>query len=554
MGYGMITIPTIINLYYTVIMAFALLFLFSSLTLVLPWSECGHQFNTKNCHSIAQEREFCNATIGEVWHDSSCFNQTHFCESFGLEMTGNETDYCFNKTSGIFIPFRNVYPRSSASEEYWYRGVLGLNIKAVNSNKVGRPFEYLLDTNLNSWSHWGEPRWELIGCLALCWAMVCGSLMKGVQSFGKVVYFTTIFPFVVLTLMVCYISTLDGFSDGMEFYFVPNWTKLADVDVWSAATGQVFFSMGVAVGSQMLLSSYNNFNAQAHRDALLISFGNLATSIYAGIVVFGVVGFIAKQKGIDIPEVITVGPGLAFVVYPEAVSIMDAAPLYSFLFFFMLVLLAISSVCGSWEAFTASILDEFPSLRKERVKVMVISCTVAFLAGIPMCFESGFLLFQLMDHRSANAILLMAFLEVVTVSWFYGTNRFYGDILEMKMWMPKVMGYYWKFCWKFVTPVILGGVTVLSWANRSQDRFLGYEYPLIIQILGWGIELVSIAIVFFGSVYIAFQTKQKGKDVSFIKSGPMMSPKPTWGPREDRIEEVNSESNNNNSEDENHNN
>jgi SNF family Na+-dependent transporter len=53
--------------------------------------------------------------------------------------------------------------------------------------------------------------------------------------------------------------------------------------------------LGVAVGSQLLLSSYNGFNANAHRDALFIAFGNSATSMYAGVVVFGVVGFIANE-------------------------------------------------------------------------------------------------------------------------------------------------------------------------------------------------------------------------------------------------------------------
>ncbi len=31
--------------------------------------------------------------------------------------------------------------------------------------------------------------------------------------------------------------------------------------------------------------------------------------MYAGVVVFGVVGFVATQKGVDIADVITAGPG-----------------------------------------------------------------------------------------------------------------------------------------------------------------------------------------------------------------------------------------------------
>ena len=60
---------------------------------------------------------------------------------------------------------------------------------------------------------------------------------------------------------------------------------------------------------------------------------------------------------------------------------MNPGPLFSFLFFFMLVLLAISSVCGGWEALVGSIMDEFPQLRTRRVLVMVVSCAVAFLIG-----------------------------------------------------------------------------------------------------------------------------------------------------------------------------
>ena len=64
--------------------------------------------------------------------------------------------------------------------------------------------------------------------------------------------------------------------------------------------------------------------------------------IFLGLVVFGTVGFIADKKGMEIDKVVDAGPGLAFIVYPEAVSAMAVSPLFSFMFFFMLVLLAIS--------------------------------------------------------------------------------------------------------------------------------------------------------------------------------------------------------------------
>jgi solute carrier family 6 amino acid transporter-like protein 5/7/9/14 len=539
MGYGMITIPTIINFYYTVIMAYSFLFLFLGFTATLPWSTCDHDYNTQNCHSITEERDNCNMTAAEVFYNQECLNHTFFCEKFEYSVKpGSEGSYlCYNVTTDVEIPVRLAYPRTSASEEFWYRRVLGLNVIGVeetDENGTTTKWDSQLDTELNSWSKWGSPRWDLIGCLALCWTLICVSLIKGIQSYGKVVYFTTLFPYVVLTIMVGYVATLDGFAEGMEFYFVPKWEKLGDIEVWNAAAGQIFFSLGVAVGSQLLLSSYNGFNANAHRDALFIALGNSATSLYAGVVVFGVVGFIATTKGLAIDDVIKAGPGLAFVVYPEAVAVMDVAPLFSFMFFFMLILLAISSVCGSWEAFVASLMDEFPKLRNQRIKVMVISCFVAFLAGIPICFDSGFLLFQLMDDRSSNAILLMAFVELITISWFYGTDRFYGNIMEMKMWIPSFMAVYWKTCWFLITPIFIGFITIFSWVQKAGDQFLGYEYPPAVQAMGWGLELVSISIVVVVAVITIIQNVRNGEDVSYLKPGPMMTPKSSWGPRSDR--------------------
>ena len=42
-------------------------------------------------------------------------------------------------------------------------------------------------------------------------------------------------------------------------------------------------------------------------------------------------------------EPFTSGPGLAFIVYPRALSMMPLAPMWSALFFFMLFLLGIGS-------------------------------------------------------------------------------------------------------------------------------------------------------------------------------------------------------------------
>ena len=60
----------------------------------------------------------------------------------------------------------------------------------------------MLGVNNSDWDNFGEVRWELVGCLALAWAIISACVIKGVKSTGKVVYFTSLFPYVVLIILL----------------------------------------------------------------------------------------------------------------------------------------------------------------------------------------------------------------------------------------------------------------------------------------------------------------------------------------------------------------
>ncbi len=368
------------------------------------------------------------------------------------------------------------------------------------------------------------------------------------------VYFTTLFPYVVLTISLGYVATLDGFKDGVEFYIVPtNFDKLADINMWNDAagkkkivsdfqqmdflfvcrSGQIFYSLSVGTGSQLLLASYNGFKNNCHQDALLVGACNSLTSLYAGFTVFGTLGYIAAAKNSPIDDVVTQGPGLTFIVYPEALALMDVEWLFSFLFFFMLCLLAISSLCGSMEAIVAAIFDDFPQLKSKRPIVMVLCCFFCFLCGLSMCFDSGQLMFTLLDKRTANAILIMAFVEMGSISWFYGIDNVMNHIRTMGIRMPFFMKWFWIICWTFVTPVLIFVVTVLAWVDFVPDSFEDYEFETAVQLMGWGVELESLFILLGISAYVVYKRNREGKKIDFIQPGTMMSPQKNWGPRPD---------------------
>ena len=60
-------------------------------------------------------------------------------------------------------------------------------------------------------------------------------LVGGKKISGKVVWFTSLFPYVVLLVLGIRGWTLPGAAEGIKYYVIPNWSKLLNVNVWADA-------------------------------------------------------------------------------------------------------------------------------------------------------------------------------------------------------------------------------------------------------------------------------------------------------------------------------
>ncbi|CAF4406361.1 unnamed protein product, partial [Adineta steineri] len=92
-------------------------------------------------------------------------------------------------------------------------------------------FDHYVLRRSNSLDNLGTPNWSLVLCLLLAWILVGICIIQGIKSSGKVVYFTALFPYVVILALIVRGVTLPGARAGLTFYLKPNWQKIRELDV-----------------------------------------------------------------------------------------------------------------------------------------------------------------------------------------------------------------------------------------------------------------------------------------------------------------------------------
>lgn len=491
-GYMMLVVSFVYCWYYIMVMVWVLVYFVHSFYAKVPWAYCGQSWNTEHCVTSLESRRYSgNCTVGNLTDKlANCFVNTNITAG---------------GVNGLNI---------TASKEFWHH--------------------YILNKS-DGLEDFGTVQWHLAVALVVAWIIVFLCVMKGIKSLGKVVYVTALLPYVLLTVFLIKGLTLPGAKDGIMYYLKPDFSLLYNWQVWMQAAIQVFYSLGPSWGGLITMASYNKFNNNCLRDALICSAADGFTSFYGGFVIFSVIGYIAKEANMDVRDVATSGPGLGFVVYPEAITKLPIPQLWAALFFLMLISLGIDSQFGVFETLASGLLDTFPKLRKRKILVTASLCVLLLLLDLPFTTNGGIFLYQLVDwYFAAFCVVLISFLECFLIAWVYGANRFSRDIQLMIGQPPPLII---RICWCFITPLALFFTFLIMCYQYEPPAYDGYQYPILAKIFGNILAAIPILPLPISMVYEL--CKAKGSILERIKF--LLKPSPDWGPHVSQYREGYSE-------------
>ena len=316
--------------------------------------------------------------------------------------------------------------------------------------------------------------------IALCYFIIKGGIKDGIEKFNTVGMPTLFF---MLIIVIIRSITLPGASEGLKFMFTPNFEPFSTLDgfigVLSAAGGQMFFSLSLAMGITVTYGSYLSKKENLVKNSALIIISDTAVALMAGLAVLPA----AFALGGD--GAATAGPKLLFITLQDVFYAMGGAgPLFGVLFYLLVSIAAITSTVALLEVLVTYLSDNaiLKGKTPNRSKLVLIVALVVMAESaivaldglgsngmwVPFNFTGmtlGTCWLEFMDCLSEGiAMPLGALLMSVVVGWVIGPKRIRDEVCQEGVPFSPALYKFFVFCIRFVAPV---GMAMILWGQLS---------------------------------------------------------------------------------------
>ena len=349
---------------------------------------------------------------------------------------------------------------------------------------------------LDSFVHMITTPWISIGVMlifmVICWFINRNGVGGGIEKFNEIGMPAL---FVMLIIVIIRSLTMPNAVEGLKFMFVPGYAVkggfIAEAPgVWTVlatATGQMFFSLSLAMGAMITYGSYLSKKESLPKNSVLIVVADTMVAILAGIAVIPAAVANGINNGVPVNEIALGGPKLLFVTLQDVFTGMGTiGAIFGIIFFVLVLIAAISSAISLVEAVSVTFIDRASAKGKEpsRVRTVTIVCAVISLVAILVAADglgsNGFAPWQFfgkaapsgfdwdadwldfMDMLSEGvAMPLGALFMAIMIGWEIKPRFFEDEIKTGSNAGSGLMGF-WGFCMKFIVPPAMVWVLIVQ--------------------------------------------------------------------------------------------
>ncbi|MBS7221193.1 MAG: sodium-dependent transporter [Christensenellales bacterium] len=276
----------------------------------------------------------------------------------------------------------------------------------------------------------GSVPWHLIIVAVSALILMFGAT-KGIEKINKILMPAFFILFAILAVRVAF---LPGASEGYKFLFVPDWSKLLEVDTWVMAMGQAFFSLSITGSGMIVYGTYLSKDEDIPKASIRTAiFDTIAAMLAALAIMPAVFAF-----GIE-PNA---GPPLMFITLPNIFKQMPMGQLFAVLFFVSVVFAGVTSLINMFEAVSESWQTRFKLPRKAAV---ALCAGIAFVVGLFLEAEPK--VGSWMDFITIIVVPFGAVLGAVSIYYILGYDEIKEELEEGR---SKPLGKYFKPLAKYV--------------------------------------------------------------------------------------------------------
>lgn len=270
-----------------------------------------------------------------------------------------------------------------------------------------------------------KPLFWTIAFMVITHVIVVRGVTSGIEKASKLMMPAL---FIIILILVACSVTLPGVSAGIEFLLKPDFSKI-DSKVILSAMGQAFFSLSLGLGCLCTYASYFGKDTNLGKTALNVSVIDTLVAIMAGFIIFPAVFNAGYQLNSN-----DIGPSLLFITLPNVFQqafggLPVLSYIFSVMFYFLLVMAALTSTISMHEVVTAYVSEEFDMTRKKAAVYVTLACvfvgtfcSLSFgpLNGVKLF---GLTLFDLFDYVSSNIFLPVGGLLISIFTGWYLDKR-----------------------------------------------------------------------------------------------------------------------------------